>query len=49
MKKILKNLIDAVYRRRGWDRNGVPPLAKVKALGIDFPDVVELNERQLES
>ena len=40
-----EKLMDAVYRRRGWDNNGVPTLEKVKALGIDFPDVVELLER----
>ena len=35
-------LIDAVYKRRGWTNEGVPTLEKVKALGIDLPDVVEL-------
>jgi aldehyde:ferredoxin oxidoreductase len=37
-----KRLIDAVYKRRGWNANGVPTLEKVRTLGIDFPDVVEL-------
>ncbi|MBN1286663.1 MAG: aldehyde:ferredoxin oxidoreductase [Anaerolineae bacterium] len=37
-----EKLVDAVYLRRGWDANGVPTPAKIKALGIDFPDVVEL-------
>jgi aldehyde:ferredoxin oxidoreductase len=37
-----EKLKDAVHARRGWNRNGVPTLEKVKALGIDFPDVVEL-------
>ena len=37
-----EKLKDAVYARRGWNKNGVPTLEKVKALGIDFPDVVEL-------
>jgi aldehyde:ferredoxin oxidoreductase len=37
-----KCLTDAVYKRREWTRNGVPTLEKVKALGIDFPDVVEI-------
>lgn len=35
-------LADAVYARRGWDANGIPTLEKVRALGIDFPEVVEL-------
>jgi aldehyde:ferredoxin oxidoreductase len=34
-----EKLKDAVYKRRGWDSNGVPTLEKVKELGIDFPDV----------
>jgi len=40
-----EKLKDAVYKRRGWNKNGVPTLEKVKALGIDFPDVVELLEK----
>ncbi|MGQ9551666.1 MAG: aldehyde ferredoxin oxidoreductase family protein [Candidatus Bathycorpusculaceae bacterium] len=40
-----ERLKDAVYKRRGWNRNGVPTLEKVKALGIDFPDVVELLKK----
>jgi aldehyde:ferredoxin oxidoreductase len=41
-----ERLKDAVYRRRGWNENGVPTLQKVKSLGIDFPDVVELLQKQ---
>jgi aldehyde:ferredoxin oxidoreductase len=37
-----EKLVDAVYKRRGWNENGIPTLDKIKALGIDFPDVVEL-------
>jgi len=37
-----EKLLDAVYTRRGWTADGVPTLEKVKALGIDFPDVCEL-------
>ncbi|MDD5219131.1 MAG: aldehyde ferredoxin oxidoreductase C-terminal domain-containing protein, partial [Candidatus Bipolaricaulis sp.] len=35
-----EKLIDAVYARRGWTNDGVPTLAKLKELGIDFPEVV---------
>ncbi|MCX6091932.1 MAG: aldehyde:ferredoxin oxidoreductase [Candidatus Bipolaricaulota bacterium] len=35
-----EKLTDAVYKRRGWTANGVPTLAKLKELGIDFPEVV---------
>jgi aldehyde:ferredoxin oxidoreductase len=37
-----EKLKDAVYKRRGWNANGVPTLQKVKELGIDFPEVLEL-------
>ena len=38
-----ERLLDAVYKRRGWTRDGIPTLAKVRALGIDqVPGVVEL-------
>jgi aldehyde:ferredoxin oxidoreductase len=37
-----EKLKDAVYARRGWSKNGVPTPQKVRALGIDFPEVVEL-------
>ncbi len=35
-----EKLTDAVYKRRGWTSNGVPTLAKLRELGIDFPEVV---------
>ncbi len=38
------HLVDAVYDRRGWNRNGVPTLETLKRLGIDFADVVALVE-----
>jgi len=41
-----EKLKDAVYKRRGWNMNGVPTLQKVKFLGIDFPNVVELLQKQ---
>lgn len=37
-----EKLIDAVYERRGWSSEGIPTLQKVRALGIDFPDVIKL-------
>jgi aldehyde:ferredoxin oxidoreductase len=41
-----EKLKDAVYKRRGWTPNGVPTVEKVKALGIDFPDVIALLQRK---
>ena len=37
-----EKLKDAVYKRRGWNQNGVPTKKKTKELSIDFPDVIEL-------
>jgi aldehyde:ferredoxin oxidoreductase len=37
-----EKLLDAVYKRRGWNQNGIPTLETAKELGIDFPDVVAL-------
>jgi len=37
-----EKLTDAVYKRRGWNSNGVPTLEHLKYLGIDFPEVVEI-------
>lgn len=35
-------LCDAVYKRRGWTSDGVPTAAKLKELGMDLPEVVEV-------
>ena len=40
-----EKLKDAVYQRRGWTADGIPTLATVRRLGIDFPDVVALLAR----
>ncbi len=37
-------LLDAVYKRRGWDKNSVPTLEKLRELGMDLPEVVEIVE-----
>jgi aldehyde:ferredoxin oxidoreductase len=42
-------LMDAVYKRRGWTRNGVPTIAKLEELGIAFPDVVAVVRPHQES
>ena len=41
-----KTLCDTVYERRGWNSNGVPTLETVKKLKIDFPEVVELLNKE---
>ena len=40
-----EHLLDAVYKRRGWTNDGVPTVEKLKELGMDFPDVVELVQK----
>jgi len=35
-------LQDAVYKRRGWTKDGIPTVETVRRLGIDFPDVLEV-------
>jgi len=40
-----ETLVDNVYTRRGWSAKGIPTMEKVKALGIDFPEIVELIQQ----
>ncbi len=37
-----ESLIDAVYKRRGWNKNGVPTIDFLKRIGMDFPEVIEV-------
>jgi len=37
-----EQLLDAVYDRRGWTKNGVPKLAHLEDLGMDLPEVLEV-------
>jgi aldehyde:ferredoxin oxidoreductase len=37
-----EKLLDAVYKRKGWTQEGIPRVETLKALGIDYPDVVEV-------
>ena len=39
-----EQLIDAVYKRRGWTADGVPTVAKLRELGVDLPSVVAVVE-----
>ncbi|MFX1368727.1 MAG: aldehyde ferredoxin oxidoreductase family protein [Promethearchaeota archaeon] len=39
-------LTDAAYKRRGWTRNGVPTMEKVKKLGLDWiPEAVDIVKK----
>ena len=37
-----EKLLDAVYQRRGWTKNGVPKISHLKQLGMDLPEVIEM-------
>lgn len=37
-----EKLLDAVYLRRGWTRNGVPKIEHLKNLGMDLPELLEI-------
>ncbi len=39
-----QKLCDAAYKRRGWTNDGVPTVATLKRLGIDYPDVIKIVE-----
>jgi aldehyde:ferredoxin oxidoreductase len=39
-----EGLLDAVYKRRGWDMDSIPTLEKMRSLGMDLPDVIEVIE-----
>jgi aldehyde:ferredoxin oxidoreductase len=37
-----EKLLDSVYQRRGWNKEGVPTIAHLKDLGMDLPEVLEV-------
>lgn len=37
-----EQLLDAVYKRRGWNSNGVPTIEHLKKIGMDFPELIEV-------
>ncbi|MCU0460780.1 MAG: hypothetical protein MUF36_02005 [Bacteroidales bacterium] len=37
-----EGLLDAVYRRRGWNNNGVPTIEFLKKIEMDLPEVIEV-------
>jgi aldehyde:ferredoxin oxidoreductase len=37
-----ESLTDAVYKRRGWNNNGVPTIEFLKKIGMDLPEVIEV-------
>jgi aldehyde:ferredoxin oxidoreductase len=37
-----EQLLDAVYKRRGWNSNGVPTIDHLKRIGMDLPELIEV-------
>jgi aldehyde:ferredoxin oxidoreductase len=37
-----EKLLDAVYKRRGWNSNGVPKIEFLKEIGMDLPELIEV-------
>jgi aldehyde:ferredoxin oxidoreductase len=37
-----ERLLDAVYKRRGWNANGVPRIEFLQEIGMDLPELVEV-------
>jgi len=42
-----EQLIDAVYKRRGWTNDGIPTPETLKRLKIDFPEILEVVNRRI--
>ncbi len=43
-----QKLTDAVYYRRGWTPNGVPTPMKMKDLGMDDPQMIEILQKYID-
>jgi len=37
-----EKLLDAVYLRRGWNKNGVPTIEHLQKIGMDLPELIEV-------
>jgi aldehyde:ferredoxin oxidoreductase len=42
-----EKLKDAVYKRRGWTKDGIPTPETLRRLGVDFPEVLEVVKKHL--
>lgn len=42
-----EKLMDAVYKRRGWNNNGVPTLEKLKELDMYIPELIEVVNKHI--
>ncbi len=37
-----EKLLDSVYKRRGWTKNGVPTIEHLKNIGMDLPELIDV-------
>lgn len=44
-EKVYNDMVDVVYKRRGWNKNGVPTVERLKELGIAIPELVKIIEK----
>ena len=42
-----QKLIDATYKRRGWNPDGVPTIDHLEKIGMDLPQVIEVVKKHL--
>jgi aldehyde:ferredoxin oxidoreductase len=42
-----EKLTDAVYKRRGWNKDGIPSIEFLKKIGMDFPEVLDVVKKHL--
>ena len=47
-ESVYEDLLDAVYERRGWTKNGIPTIEHLKELGMDLPELIEVIKPHLE-
>lgn len=46
-EKQYQSLLDAVYKRRGWNKNGIPTKETLKQIGMELPELLEVVEKHL--
>lgn len=47
-EELYEKLLDAVYERRGWTKDGIPTIEHLQDLGMDLPELVEVVKPHLE-
>ena len=47
-ENVYEKLLDAVYKRRGWTKKGIPTIEHLKELGMDLPELIEVVKPHLE-